>query len=214
MSSYYYLFAITGITIEISPTELSQSQPTLPPPFVEYFQLLNQREFIRTTPKFPDGTHLSWPKVELRYGLSPEGLRLLNSFFIDIWQTIKNYPKPQWRYEYFNDSIDDFIASYWANVELTPASLPDIDDYLQEIMSNYFIRYRHVPRYVVYSGWPEKLNPNKNFSAVSGFTLFHSYEKMGVIPEDTILLYNLHAHLVKQLAAKHPFIEYLYVMGF
>jgi hypothetical protein len=213
MSSYYYLFVITGITIETSPSKLSQSQPTLPPPFVEHFQLLGQREFTKTSPQLPDGTHLSWPKVDLYYGLSPKGLHLLSPFFKDIWQTIKNFPKPR-RYDYFNNCIDDFMAQHWANITLTPTSLPSIDDDLQGIMTNYFIRYRHVPHYVVYSGWPEKLNPNKNFSAVSGFTLFHSYEKMGVIPEDTILLSNLHAHLVKQLAAKHPFIEYLYVMGF
>ncbi len=214
MGSYYYLFAITDITVQIPQEKLSQSPHLLPPPFTDHFQLLSQREFVKTSPKLPSGNQLTWPTVELHYGLSPENLLLLKPFFVDVWQTIKAYPRLPKGYNDFDNTIDAFIAHEWAKFELTATTWPNIEDLLQELPNNYFAQYSNLPQYVVVQGWPDRVSRMGDSVSLAGVTLFHAFEKIGVMPEDTVLLYNLHDYLVQKLAVKQPFIEYLYVMGF
>jgi hypothetical protein len=214
MSAYWYLFSTTGLNIEAPKDQfLNSPDSLLPNSFAQQFQLLEQQEFVKESPPLPDGTRLKWPKIRLQYGLHDTHLSLLKPFFVDIFQIIKNYPKPG-SYNYFDEMIDPFVEQEFSQIEITQESLDGIGDQLSALPENDFLSYRKISETVVYHGWPTELSTNSLLIDISGFTLFSSHEKMDVIPEDTILLDKLRDHIVKQLRNKYAMTEHLYLMGF
>jgi len=49
---------------------------------------------------------------------------------------------------------------------------------------------------------------------MGGFIFLHSYEKMNVIPEETVLFYNLKDKIKRQLSDRYTIAEYTYTLGF
>jgi hypothetical protein len=110
--------------------------------------------------------------------------------------------------------LHDFIKDCLTPFSITRASLEKMDEKLKVMEDNYFLRYEGIPGMVVYHGWPEELHSDSRHYGMGGFIFLHSWEKMNVIPEETVLFYNLKDKIRKELSPKYAIAKYVYTLGF
>ncbi len=85
---------------------------------------------------------------------------------------------------------------------------------LADIRDNYYLYYESIPSMVVYHGWPDELDSSSRNYSMEGFTFLLSHEKMNVIPEETVLFYNLKDKIKKELLNEYTIAKYVYILGF
>lgn len=148
-------------------------------------------------------------KIILTYMLSDENLEQLTSFLKEAWQLIET-EKPS----IIQEGLHDFIKDSLAPLSITRASFEKIVEKLRDMIDNYHLHYDTIASMVVYHGWPEELQSQSRVYGMAGFIFLHSWEKMNVIPEETVLFYNLKDKIKDQLSKKYPIAKYIHTLGF
>ena len=90
----------------------------------------------------------------------------------------------------------------------------DIESYLQAVEAletNCFLHSYDLPQQVAYHGYPL---PSADASSMKIVTLLHSYEKMNVIPEETVMFHNAIDAIKTKLSGSFRLTNYVCVFGF
>ncbi len=207
MGAFWHLYVPVKVNVTMDKNEIEaigKSQTVLPEPFAKDFFEISRNE--RSVEYEHIGTR---HKIDLVYMLSDENMNQIKPFLTEAWQLAKA-----------EDSLitakglDDFIQNNLDSLNITRASLATMDEQLDDFKDNYYLYYESIPSMVVYNGWPDELRSRSRSYSMEGFTFLHSHEKMNVIPEETVLFYNLKDKIKKELLNEYTIAKYLYILGF
>ncbi len=207
MGAFWHLFSPVTVNITMNKREfeaIAENQIALPEPFAKDFFEVSRNEWSDEN-KILGMRH----KINLTYMLSDENINQIKPFLNEAWHLI----------EAENSSIipkglNDFIKNSLTPLSISGASFEKIAEQLRDIEDNYYLRYESIPGAVVYHGWPDELHSKSRNYSIEGFIFLHSYEKMNVIPEETVLFYNLKDKIRRQLSDRYTIAEYTYTLGF
>ncbi len=207
MGAFWHLFVPVSISITMNKKEFEAipgNETALPQPFANDFFEVNREEWTDEN-KYLGTRH----KITLTYMLADENMDQIKSFLNEAWQLIEAE-----RDSIIPEGLNDFIKDFLTPLSITRASVEKIDEKLRDIEDNYFLRYESVPSMVVYHGWPDELHSESRNYSMGGFIFLHSWEKMNLIPEETVLFYNLRDKIKKDLSPKFAAAKYIYTLGF
>jgi hypothetical protein len=207
MGAFWNLFLTAAVNITLNKKEfeaIPENESLLPQPFANDFFEVNREEWADTN-EYLGTRH----KINLTYMLTDENLKQVKPFLNDAWRLIEAENK-----SIITDGLNDFIDNYLNPLGITRASFEKVGKTINEMMDNYYLRYEKLPDIVVYHGWPDELRSKSRNYGMDGLIFLHSYEKMNVIPEETVLFYNLRDKIKKELASKYIIAKYVYTLGF
>lgn len=207
MSAYWHLFAPVKISITMNKNEfddLAQDQVALPRQFAKDFFEINRDEYADEN-KILGTRH----KIKLTYMLADEKMEQIKPFLNAAWQLIEAEDS-----SIIPEGLNDFIKDSLTQLNISRASFEKTTKRLKEIEHNYYLRYESIPGVVVYHGWPDELHFDSRNTSMGGFIFLNSYEKMNLIPEETVLFYNLKDKIKNKLSEKYTIAKYIYTLGF
>ena len=207
MGAFWNLFAPVTIQVTMPQKEfagLSKHQSVLPQPFCKDFLEIHRQKQSESYPGF-GAIH----NIHLTYRLSEENLGEIKAFLNEAWRLIET-AKPS----LIRKGLELFIKDNLTPLEISGHLLDHIDKQLLDWEDNYYLRYMSVPDMVVHHGWPKELYSNSRRYTMEGFIFLYSREKMNLIPEETVLFYNLKDQIRKELSGKYLIAEYIYTLGF
>jgi hypothetical protein len=207
MGAFWHLFVPVTIRITMNKKEFAAipgNETALPQPFANHFFEVSREEWTDENKYI--GTR---QKINLTYMLADENIEQIKSFLNEAWQLIEAE-----RASIIPEGLNDFIKNCLTPLSITRASIEKIDEKLRDMEDNYFLRYESLPGMVVYHGWPDELHSESRNNSMGGFIFLHSWEKMNVIPEETVLFYNLRDKIKKELSPKYAAAKYVYTLGF
>ncbi|MDM8561253.1 hypothetical protein [Candidatus Parabeggiatoa sp. HSG14] len=207
MAAFWHLFVPVTISTTMNKDEfegIAENSNVLPEPFAQDFVEVNRNEWSDEHEIL--GTRL---KMDLTYILSDKNREQIKPFLKEAWQLI----------EAENSSIipkglNEFIEETLNPFNFSSMSYENIEKELEEIEDNYYLRYESIPSMVVYHGWPEELHSRSRSYSIGGLIFLHSHEKMNVIPEETVLFYNLKEKIRRELSNRYAIANSLYTLGF
>lgn len=207
MGAFWHLFVPVEISITMNKNEfqtIQENETPLPLPFAQDFFEVNREEWT------DENKYLGKrQKINLTYMLADESIEQIKSFLIDAWKLIESEQA-----SIIPEGLHDFIKNCLTSFSITRASFEKMDKKLNNMEDNYFLRYESIPGMVVYHGWPDELHSDTRNYGMGGFIFLHSWEKMNVIPEETVLFYNLKDKIKKELSPKYAIAKYVYTLGF
>jgi len=183
---------------------IAENQIALPEPFAKDFFEVNRNEWSDEN-KILGTRH----KINLTYMLSDKNADQIKPFLNEAWHLIESENS-----SIIPKGLDDFIENSLNLLSISGTSLEKIAEQLKNIQHNYYLRYESIPGAVVYHGWPVELHSKSRNYSIGGFIFLHSHEKMNVIPEETVLFYNLKDKIKRQLSGRYAIAEYTCVLGF
>ncbi len=201
------MYAPAAVNVTMNKDEfeaIAGNKTVLSEPFAKDFFEVNRKEWSEEN-KFLGTRH----KIGLTYMLSDENIAQIKPFLIEAWQLIEA-EDPSIIPEY----LDGFIKDSLTPLSISKSSLEEMDEKLGDIEDNYYLRYESIPSMVVYHGWPDELRSESRNNSMEGFIFLHSYEKMNVIPEETVLFFNLKDRIKRELSKKYAIANYIYTLGF
>lgn len=207
MGAFWHLFAPVKISVTMNKKEFETipgNETALPEPFAKDFFEVSRKEWSDEN-KY-QGTR---QKISLTYMLPDENMEQVKSFLNEAWQLIEAEDP-----SIIPEGLNYFIEESLTPLSITRASFEKIVEKLRDIEDNYFLHYESIAGIVVYHGWPGELYSKSRYYSMGGFIFLHSYEKMNVIPEETVLFYNLVDKIKKQLSKKYTIAKYIYTLGF
>ncbi|MGE5343530.1 MAG: hypothetical protein ACM3SY_18835 [Candidatus Omnitrophota bacterium] len=207
MGAFWHLFVPLAVSITIEKEEfeaIPENESLLPQPFANDFFEVSRREREETT------TYLGTRhKINLTFMPTDENLEQVKPFLIEAWKLIQAEDD-----SIIPEDLNQFIDDSLTPLSITRASIDEVGKTLEEMMDNYYLRYESLASMVVYHGWPTELRSRSRDYSMRGFIFLHSYEKMNVIPEETVLFYNLRDKIRKELSSKYAIAKYVYTVGF
>jgi hypothetical protein len=207
MGAFWHLFLPVEIGITMNKKEfqaIPQNETALPLPFAQDFFEVNREEWT------DDNKYLGKrEKISLTYMIADENIEQIKSFFKEAWKLIETENA-----SIITKGLHDFITHCLTPLSITRASFEKMKEMLNDMEDNYFLWYESIPGMVVYHGWPDQLHSDSRSYGMGGFIFLHSYEKMNVIPGETVLFYNLKDKLRKELSPKYSIANYVYTLGF
>ena len=207
MGAFWHLFVPAVVSITMNKEEFEAmpgNESLLPQPFANDFFEVSREEWEDTN-KYLGTRH----KINLTYMLTDENLEQVKPFLNEAWKLIKTEDD-----SIIPDGLHDFIDNYLTPLSITRESYEKVGKTLEEMVGNYYLYYESLADMVVYHGWPEELRSPSRVYSMNGFIFLHSYEKMNVIPEETVLFYNLRDKIKKELSPKYTIAKYIYTLGF
>jgi len=207
MGAFWHLFASTTVNITMNKSELEaieENKIALPEPFSKDFFEVNRNEWLDEN-KILGTRH----KINLTYMLSDENIDQIKPFLNEAWLLIESENS-----SIIPEGLNVFIKDSLTSLSISRASLEKIDKKLNDIDDNYYLHYESIPSMVVYHGWPDALHSKSRNYSMGGFVFLHSYEKMNVIPEETVLFYNLKDKIQRQLSKRYTIANYIHTLGY
>ena len=183
MGAFWHLFVpvAIGITMDKEESEtIAENDTALPKPFAKDFFEVERREWSREH-KFLGTRH----KVDITYMLSDQNIAQIKPFLNEAWQLIEAEDS-----SIIPEGLNKFKSNL-SQLSISRASLEKMDERLRDIEDNYYLRYESISSTVVYHGWPNELYSDSRNDSMGGFIFLHSYEKMDLVPEETVLFFNL-----------------------
>ncbi len=207
MGAFWHLFVPVKVNVTMDKNEvdaIGQNRIALSEPFAKDFFEISRNEWSDEN-KFIGTRH----KINLAYMLSDENMNQIKPFLNEAWQLIKAEDS-----SIITKGLDDFIRDNLTPLSISRASFEKMDEQLSGIEENYFLFYESIPSMVVYHGWPDELHSVCSNYSMEGFIFLHSFEKMNVIPEETVLFYSLKDKLKRELSNRYTIAQYIYTLGF
>lgn len=216
MAAYWYLICADQLHLEVSKEDFEEKKQDVhelvPDTFKNSFELLERKEYVREAFLSGDKT-VRIPKIGFNFILKKDYFEKHKSFLIDSWQIIKELTR-NGPYDYFSENIDAFITDLFTPLVINHETIDSIDRELAGMYGNYYLRYWSIPRIIVYHGWPGELVSNSVRYSLAGFHLFHSMEKMGIMPEELVFITGLQQKIAEQLSDRYEQAKHLYILGF
>ncbi|MDM8552753.1 hypothetical protein QUF72_21920 [Desulfobacterales bacterium HSG2] len=204
MGAFWHLFAPVTVTITMDKPKfeaVAENETALPEPFARDFFEVNRNEWSVEN-KILGTRH----KIDLTYMLSDESMEQIKPFLNDAWHLIEAEDS-----SVIPEGLDDFIRESLTPLSISRASLEKTDENFRDIEDNYYLSYESVPGMVVYQGWPRELHSD---TSMGGFVILYSYEKMNLIPEETVLFFNLKDKIKRELSKRYTIAKYICTLGF
>ncbi len=210
MGAFWHLYAPVAVNVTMNKDEfdaaIAGNKTALPEPFAKDFFETSRKEWSEEN-EFLNTRH----KIRLSYMLSDENTAQIKPFLIEAWQLIEAEDPSIIPEE---EELDNFIKDSLTPLNISSASLEEMDKKLRDIEDNYYLRYEPIHSMVVYHGWPDELRSKSRDNSMKGFIFLHSYEKMNLIPEETELFFNLRDKIKRELSKRYAIANYIYTLGF
>jgi len=207
MGAFWHLYVPVKVNVTMDKSEIEAigtNHTVLPEPFAKDFFEISRQEWTDEQ-KYLGTRH----KINLAYTLADENLNQIKPFLSEAWQLIKAEDS-----SIITEGLDDFIKDHLTPLDISRTSSGKIDDQLGALVHNYYLYYESIPSRVVYHGWPNELHSGSRNYSMEGFIFLHSFEKMNVIPEETVLFYNLKDKIKRELSNKYTIAQYIYTLGY
>jgi hypothetical protein len=177
----------------------------------EKFECLYSEDFVFDTIQLEFPKHYNQKIYHLNSGLLKTELQ---SFYVDFVNHFQKFAINQNYniYSAIKDSklIGPFLERFTSiefgrNMDSFMALLGDAEQ------ENYFLYYDNLPCYVVYQGYPFPTEYNSSMGVISIMT---SFEKINVIPEETVMLHNFVNYIKEMMKDKYKISKYIFVAGY
>jgi len=174
----------------------------------------NIEQYQIESPQLPNGSRLTFDRSEKIYHVDLNLWKAeFRNFYLAFITAFQTYAA-QHNYTVYSVALDQKLINPFIEKFKTFDVQDDPEKYvkiLQTIETNYFLHVYDVPQSVVYHGYPL---PRHSPSQIKMISLLSSYEKMQVMPEETVLLHNVVEYLKGNLPAAYRLAKYLFVVGF
>ena len=130
----------------------------------------------------------------------------------------------EWRNLYESKFKGKFAATQMTKEELTPQiskvdsllkryplASKELERKLRDLEDNYYFTIEDIYPQVVYEGYPIKTRKHTSLLALD---FLHSYEKMGVYPEEYVALYLLVDKMKEKYSEQFVLAKYLFIAGY
>ncbi len=218
MSAHNHIHLTTKITLDISRDSIPDDNliSLLPKVYRDDFEYISKEDFIRTSPKFSDGTVMEFKKTFIEYSLKKEYLEKIHSFIYKSLELAHEILYKEDDNNPYKKVLDEFIDEFKI-FEIDTLALYNGDskklEKLEDIESNYFTKYVNIPSQVVYDGFPDELESNNRSYSLLGFDIIHSFSKLGENRDDIILFDKLKEKLQNEIAY-FPLNKYIYHLDY
>ena len=220
MAAYHHIYLVTKICLSVSAEKANANNDPvllLPEPYRDDFKLVYEEDYIRESPKLPDGTSLKWNKKDLTFALKNEQIKYVQDFLLASWKLIKEILDKE-RLVRYQRSIDDSIEII-KNIDIEVLHNENAGNEkvligeLEKTNCGFREIYTKVSSYAVYDGMPEELlNPEWTFSFM-GINILSSIFKLHEDRDETILFAKIKEAIQNQ-DSYNKLSKYIYHLGY
>lgn len=213
MGAHHYI--LTPFEIEIKDTQKLEKQ--LLNLYGSDFVFKSTKRVERFSPELPDGTRLDFSYQQKTYSLPEEIVRKEFSDFAHVFFQ-------EWKNVYEGKFRDKFYAHFLKHEELETSisevqtllneyTLTDrkLEDKIRDVKENYYFGIEGIMPQVVYQGYPLKTDEH---TALDALKFLHSYEKMGVYPDEYVAMFLLVDRMKEKYSKQFVMAKYLFIAGY
>ena len=178
------------------------------------FRFEHVEEYQVKSPELPDGARLTFDRREKIYRLDQHIWNTeFQPFYLAFLETLQAHIVQRGYRVYSVVTDQELLEPFLSEFKRIEAQ-NDIESYLQAVEAletNCFLHSYDLPQQVAYHGYPL---PSADASSMKIVTLLHSYEKMNVIPEETVMFHNAIDAIKTKLSGSFRLTNYVCVIGF
>ena len=213
MAAYYHVLAPFEITIQDSP-ELEKQFIGI---YGNDFILKSNNRIERFSPELPNGQRLDWSYNEKTYALPEERIR--NEFLAFariLFEEWRNLYESKFKGKFYATQmtakdLESQISKVYALLEQYSLTSDKLEEELKDLDNNYYFAIEGIYPQVVYQGYP--IETDKHTSLLA-FDFLHSYEKMGVFPDEYAAMFLLVDSVKEKYSQQFVMAKHLFIAGY
>ena len=213
MAAYYHILSPFEISIEENPKLEKQFMSIYGNDFI----FKNTQRIEQFSPKLPNGERLDFSYTEKTYILPDEVIRKEFSDFCQVfYEEWHNLYESKFKGKFYATQMtENELASQVSQVDSLikqyPLASDELENTLRDMEDNYFFSIEGIYPQVVYQGYPIE---TKNHTSLLALDFLHSYEKMGVYPDEYVALYLLVDKIKEKYSQQFVLAKYLFIAGY
>ncbi|MFM7152768.1 MAG: hypothetical protein ACKOZV_01435 [Bacteroidota bacterium] len=213
MAAFYHL---------LTPFEISiQDEPTLVSKFGEMygndFKFKGSKRVERFSPPLKSGGRLDFSFDQKTYALDENIIRMefldFCKVFFEEWESLYSAKFkgifPACMPSKFE--LDSIVVEVKRLLDTYPLTSDELEEGLEELDKNYYFSIERLAPQYVYQGYPLKTDYNTHLFALD---FLHSYEKMGVYPEEHAAMFMLLDTVKEKYSNQFTIAKYLFLAGY
>jgi hypothetical protein len=212
MAAYYHILTPFEISIEDNPALEKQFLAIYGHDFI----LSSTHRIEQFSPKLPNGERLDFSYNEKTYVLPDKIVRKEFSSFCQVFfEEWRNLYESKFKGKFYATqmSVEEMasqISQANSLIKKYPLVSNKLEDKLRDLDDNYFFSIEGIMPQVVYQGYP--LNTDRHTS-LNALDFLHSYEKMGVYPDEYVAMYLLDK-MKEKYGEQFILAKYLFIAGY
>jgi|GEM_PF-1816412 len=213
MAAYYHILVPFEISI--------QDNPELEKQFVDIyggdFLLKSNNHIKHFSPELPNGQRLDWSYNEKTFALPDEIVRNeFVAFARILFEAWRNLYESKFKGKFYatqmtTKDLESQIFKVNALMEQYPLESDKLEEALKDMDENYYFAIEGIYPQVVYKGYPIKTDKHTSLLAID---FLHSYEKMGVHPDEYTAMFLLVDHIKEKYSTQFVLAKYLFLAGY
>jgi hypothetical protein len=213
MGAFYHLLTPFQISIQDEPSLVSMFEEA----YGSDFKFESSKRIERFSPPLPSGDRLDFSFDQKTYVLDENIIRKefvdFAKVFYEEWRSLYSskfkgvfpaYLPPETEMEAMVKEVKHLLDTYSLKSN-------ELEEALNELDENYYFRIEGIAPQYVYNGYPLKTNKNTHLVALD---FLHSYEKMGVYPEEHAAMFMLLDKMKEKYSDRFVIAKYLFLAGY
>jgi hypothetical protein len=213
MAAYYHLLVPFEISIQDEPKLVSKFNEQ----YGDDFKFKNSKRVERFSPPLRSGDRLDFSFDQKTYALDDNIIRMefldFCKVFFEEWERLYSTKFKGVFPAYTPSALD--LESMTTKVkhllDTHPLASSELKEELQELDENYYFSIESIAPQYVYQGYPLKTDQNTHLLALD---FLHSYEKMGVYPEEYAAMFMLLDSIKEKYGHQFIIAKYLFLAGY
>lgn len=213
MAAYYHILVPFEISIQDSP-ELEKQFVDI---YGKDFILKSTNHIKRFSPELPNGQRLDWSYHEKTYALPEKIVRNeFEAFSRILFEAWRNLYESKFKGKFYATQmtakdLESQISKVNALLGQYPLASDKLEEALKDMDDNYYFAIEGIYPQVVYKGYPIKTDRHTSLLAID---FLHSYEKMGVHPDEYTAMFLLVDHIKEKYSTQFVLAKYLFLAGY
>ncbi len=171
----------------------------------------------RFSPSLPGGGRLDFSFDQRTYALDENIIRMefsdLCKVFFDEWKSLYS-AKFKGVFPAYTPSeleLESMVVKVKRLLDTHPLASDELEEGLKELDENYYFSIESLAPQYVYQGYPLKTDYHTHLFALD---FLHSYEKMGVYPEEHAAMFMLLDKIKEKYSNQFIIAKYLFLAGY
>ncbi|MFM8486271.1 MAG: hypothetical protein ACKOCH_08035, partial [Bacteroidota bacterium] len=213
MGAHYHLLTPFEISIEDEPTLMS----TFDEMYGHDFKFKGSERVERFSRPLPSGSRLDFSFDQKTYALDENIIRMefldFCKVFFDEWESLYS-AKFEGIFPTYIPSkleLDSIVVEVKRLLDTHPLTSVELGEGLRKLDENYYFSIESLAPQYVYQGYPLKTDRNTHLFALD---FLHSYEKMGVYPEEHAAMFMLLDKMKEKYSNQFTIAKNLFLAGY
>lgn len=213
MAAYYHLLTPFEISIQDEPTLVSKFEEM----YSNDFKFKSSKRVERFSPPLPNGSRLDFSFDQKTYTLDENIIRMefldFCKVFFDEWESLYSTKFKGIFHTYMPSEfkLDSMVVEVKHLLDIHPLTSDELEYGLKELDENYYFSIERLAPQYVYQGYPLKTDHRTHLFALD---FLHSYEKMGVYPEEHAAMFMLLDKIKEKYSNQFTIAKYLFLAGY